>query len=86
MSHDISPDDAAVLTVNEVAAYLKISPTTVWRHCVRGQLPAFRVGRQWRVAREDLQVWITSLKLQASRSRLPADHGAEEGGMDLGHS
>ena len=60
------PADAAVLTVAEVAAYLKISPTTVWRHCMRGTLPAFRVGRQWRVERHDLAVWISALKAQAS--------------------
>ncbi|GAB4199463.1 MAG: hypothetical protein OHK0022_19690 [Roseiflexaceae bacterium] len=51
-----------MLTVPEVAAYLKISPTTVWRHCVSGTLPAFRVGRQWRIEREDLERWIADLK------------------------
>lgn len=56
--------EAAVLTVAEIATYLKISPTTVWRHCVRGTLPAFRVGRQWRVERRDLDVWISTLKAQ----------------------
>ena len=38
-----------VITLDELAWYLRISKSTVYR-CVRlGQLPAFRVGRQWRV-------------------------------------
>ena len=47
------PEDE-VLTVQEVADYLKVSQTTVWRWCQNGKLPAFRVGHQWRIRSEDL--------------------------------
>ncbi|RMD58860.1 DNA-binding protein [Candidatus Parcubacteria bacterium] len=40
-----------ILTIKEVAAYLKVSRTTVWRWCREGKLPAFRVGRGWRIHR-----------------------------------
>ena len=43
-----------VLTVKEVAAYLRVSRVTVWRLCQRGTLRALRVGRHWRICREDL--------------------------------
>jgi excisionase family DNA binding protein len=43
-----------VLTVKEVAAYLRVSRVTVWRWCQRGTLPALRVGRNWRIHRDDL--------------------------------
>jgi excisionase family DNA binding protein len=44
-----------VITLEELARYLRLSKSTVYR-CVRlGQLPAFRVGRQWRVNLELLQ-------------------------------
>ncbi|MDX1521293.1 MAG: helix-turn-helix domain-containing protein [Anaerolineae bacterium] len=43
-----------MLTIAEVAAYLKLSRRTAWRWCKNGRLPAFRVGRQWRVAQSDL--------------------------------
>jgi len=43
-----------VLTVKEVAIYLRVSRVTVWRWCQRGTLPALRVGRNWRIHREDL--------------------------------
>lgn len=43
------------LTVQEVADYLKVSRTTVWRWCHQGLLPAFKIGRGWRVRRGELE-------------------------------
>lgn len=47
-----------VLTVDEIARYLRVSRTTVCRWCVQGRLPAFRIGRGWRVQRGDLEQYI----------------------------
>ena len=44
-----------ILTVREVAEYLKLSRTTVWRWCNEGKLPAFKVGRGWRIHRLDVE-------------------------------
>jgi len=43
-----------LMTVKEVAAYLRVSRVTVWRWCQQGVLPAFRIGRDWRIRREEL--------------------------------
>lgn len=43
-----------MLTVREVATYLRVSRVTVWRWCQKGILPASRVGRNWRIRRDDL--------------------------------
>ncbi len=40
-----------ILTVQEVAAYLKVSRSTVWRWCSQGKLLAFKAGHGWRVPR-----------------------------------
>lgn len=40
---------AAFRTVDDVAKSLVISPRTVTRMCLAGILPAYRVGRQWRI-------------------------------------
>lgn len=47
-----------IMTVQEVADYLRISRTTVWRWCNEGRLPAFRIGREWRIKREALEETI----------------------------
>jgi len=43
-----------ILTVREVADYLRVSRVTVWRWCQEGTLPASRIGRNWRIRRDDL--------------------------------
>ncbi|GAB4531023.1 MAG: hypothetical protein Kow0063_09810 [Anaerolineae bacterium] len=43
-----------LLTVREVAEYLRVSRVTAWRWCQQGIIPAFRIGRNWRIRRDDL--------------------------------
>jgi excisionase family DNA binding protein len=43
-----------LLTVKEVAKYLRVGRVTIWRWCQQGQIPASRVGRNWRIHRDDL--------------------------------
>ena len=43
-----------LLTVKEVADYMRVSRVTVWRWCQQGLIPATRVGRNWRIRRDDL--------------------------------
>lgn len=43
-----------LLTVKEVAQYLRVGQVTIWRWCQQGQIPALRVGRNWRIHRDDL--------------------------------
>ena len=44
-----------VLTVDEIAAYLKVGEATVRRWCREGTLPALKIGHQYRVRAADLQ-------------------------------
>lgn len=49
-----------ILTVQEVANYLRVSRVTIWRWCKQGVLPASRIGRNWRINREDLLMMLES--------------------------
>lgn len=42
-------------TPQEVADYLKVTERTVYRWIEAGELPAFKVGRQWRVTDSDVK-------------------------------
>jgi excisionase family DNA binding protein len=44
-----------ILTVPEIAEYLKVSRSTVWRWCSEGKLPAFKMGKIWRVHRAEIE-------------------------------
>ena len=39
------------LSTNEVARRENVSARTIRRMCERGQLPAYKVGKQWRIDR-----------------------------------
>ena len=51
-------DETNMLTIAEVAKYLKLHELTVRRLAREGELPAFKVGRQWRIKRNLLENWI----------------------------
>jgi excisionase family DNA binding protein len=38
-----------IMTLQQLAAYLCLSRSTIYRLVQTGRLPAFKVGRQWRV-------------------------------------
>ncbi len=48
-----------ILTVQEVADYLKVSRTTVWRWCNEGKLPAIKIGGGWRIQRSEMEKVLT---------------------------
>ena len=70
MSHQ--PDE--ILTIDEVAAYLKAGKRTVYRLAANGKLPAFKLGGTWRFRRGDLDQWIAS---RIGKAMSDDDEGAE---------
>lgn len=63
---DIDVDECrdlpALLTPNEVADYLCIHINTVYKLIHQGVLPAFRVGKSWRIRRADLLALAADVK------------------------
>ena len=55
---DVDPDECRelpeILKPDEVAEFLCIHKNTVYKMIKRGELPALRVGRSWRVLRSGL--------------------------------
>ena len=49
-----------ILTIDEVAAYLKAGRRTVYRLAANGQIPAFKLGGTWRFRRTELDRWIAN--------------------------
>ena len=49
-----------LLTVNEAAELLKISPEILRRHARNGLIPAHKSGRTWRFSRRELEDWLHS--------------------------
>ncbi len=47
----------AVLTVAELAEYLRVHRSTIYRLLKARKLPAFKVGSDWRFNRERIDEW-----------------------------
>ena len=47
-----------VFTVQEVAAYLRMQPVTIYKHAKAGKLPCFKIGANWRFKRATIDRWI----------------------------
>lgn len=47
-----------ILTLKEVAEYLKLAEKTAYRLAAEGKLPGFKVGGSWRFKREDIENMI----------------------------
>ena len=52
--------NSKVLTVRDVSSYLRVHPSTIYRMLKRNQLPAFRVGSDWRFTVEAIDHWLAS--------------------------
>ncbi len=59
----MNTQDTDVMTVAQVAEVLRLHPLTVRRMVNEGTLPAFKVGRQWRVKRAILEQWMRTWSL-----------------------
>ena len=53
-----SPADNAIMTIGEVAGYLKVTERTIYRLAGAKQIPAFKVGGSWRFSKADIEAWI----------------------------
>lgn len=51
-----------ILTLREVAEYLKLAEKTAYRLAAEGKLPGFKVGGSWRFKQQDVAVWIEEQK------------------------
>lgn len=52
-----SPDND-ILTVEEVAAYLRLQPQTIYKWAHEKRIPAAKLGKEWRFRKSILDRWL----------------------------
>lgn len=55
-----------ILTIKEVAEYLKIKEKTAYALAAKGEIPGFKVGGSWRFRREEIVEWTRKKQKQES--------------------
>lgn len=63
----------SLLTSDEVAEVLRIPIDHVWRLIRTKRLPAFKVGRDYRIKREDLELFTNTKNSNDSEEELSND-------------
>jgi excisionase family DNA binding protein len=56
----IAAMDKEILDVEGAAALLGVSSRTIYTLARKGEIPATRVGREWRFARQNLIAWVAN--------------------------
>lgn len=57
-----------IMTVDEVAEYLKVSKKSIYRLVKSGELPAKKVLNKWRFSRDRIKEWIESEKQNTNKT------------------
>ena len=58
-----------ILTLKDVAAYLKLADRTVYLYAQTGKLPGIKIGSAWRFRRADLDRWLDEQRRLTESSR-----------------
>lgn len=64
--------DKQWLSVADICEYMDVSTFVVTRVLRSGELPAVKMGREWRVSRQDFEDWLNAQRLESqARQRQP---------------
>lgn len=57
-----------ILTIEEVAKYLRVSERTVYDWAQKGEIPAGKIGTVWRFKKDEIEKWVNERLSSSSRS------------------
>lgn len=66
---------SGILTIREVADYLKVTERTIYRLAAAKKIPAFKVGGSWRFSRPDIDAWIRQQSIDSIESTQNKNEG-----------
>jgi len=61
----------SILTIEEVAKYIKISERTIYDWAQKGDIPAGKLGNVWRFRKSEIDQWVND-KLKSTKTKDPA--------------
>ncbi len=66
--------DGDILTLKQVADFLKVTERTIYRLAAAKKIPAFKVGGTWRFLRGDIDQWIKKQTAECTQENESANH------------
>lgn len=71
MVQSFRPVEDPILTIPEVARYLKVSKSKIYELVSKKEIPHLKIGRNVRIRQVDLQVWVEKQSTQITFGGLP---------------
>ena len=65
----VANSNSEIATVKEVSEYLRVHTSTIYRMLAKKQLPAFRVGADWRFSLKAIDQW--GMNAEAGNAGVP---------------
>jgi excisionase family DNA binding protein len=59
-----SKPDNEILTIEEVASYLRLKPQTIYKWAQEKRIPAAKLGKEWRFRRSVIDRWLDDQMFQ----------------------
>jgi excisionase family DNA binding protein len=78
------PGTGQILTIKDVAEYLKVADRTIYRLAAAKKIPAFKVGGTWRFSRADIDEWIRRQSTEGLAEPLGDSKGDDQSGGSAG--
>lgn len=60
--------EGEILTIKDIAEYLKVTERTIYRLAAAKKIPAFKVGGTWRFRKADIDGWIAAQSKRAEEA------------------
>lgn len=57
-----------ILTIEEVAKYLRVSERTVYDWAQKGEIPAGKIGTVWRFKKDEIEKWVNERLTNSSKN------------------
>ena len=65
-----------IMRLDELADYLKVSKSTLYKLVQQGELPGQKVGKQWRFHKSAVDNWLRKNPVHLNNNKLEQDDGA----------
>jgi excisionase family DNA binding protein len=66
-----------LMTLEEVANYLRVTTKTIYRMLDKQAIPATKVGRQWRFDKASIDIWLRQMSVEKAANILVIDDDEE---------
>ena len=63
-----------MMTIKDVAVFLKVNPATVYRMAQTGGIPGFKVRSEWRFRKDALDQWIQHMEKGMTANKKETRH------------